>query len=451
MQPFTFVHAADLHLAAPFRGLDAHFFAARNARLGDLLREAGFTALNRLVALCKREKAAFLLLAGDVYNQADGSLKARLALSRAFEELETEGIGVYWAHGNHDPLPEGGPARRWPANVCCFGDRAQRFQVFRDGLLLAVIHGISHASGREVRNLAKILGKEAKKGQAGHFQVGLLHCTVQNTAPGHENYAPCSLTDLTESGFDYLALGHIHKYQKLSDKPMVVYPGSVQGLNINEDGPQGCCLARVSASGRCSVERRALAPLRWKNLSLDIGGLEDEAGSAPEQLDALIRPGLALLERASREEADNPGAQALLCRLELRGRGRLDAALRKSARLADFTEALREAAGVIGADGRTPLVWLKDVKVNSAPDVDFDALRQRGDLLGETLRCLAGLKNPEAAPDAAATLEACQKALADLYEKNPALRRVLRMPEGPELADLAAQAELICLNLLAGE
>ena len=68
--PVTFVHAADLHLDAPFQGIDASDERVRSA-----LVAATYEALDRIVELCLEERADFLVVAGDVYNNRDKSLR----------------------------------------------------------------------------------------------------------------------------------------------------------------------------------------------------------------------------------------------------------------------------------------------------------------------------------------------------------------------------------------
>ena len=63
MRPVRFVHAADLHLGAPFQGVDAS-----DARVRAALLASTYEALDRIVALCLAEKVDFLLIAGDVHN-----------------------------------------------------------------------------------------------------------------------------------------------------------------------------------------------------------------------------------------------------------------------------------------------------------------------------------------------------------------------------------------------
>ena len=82
---FRFVHAADLHLDSPFKGI-----CAESALLATF-QEATFRAFSRIVDLCLREHVAFLLLAGDLFDVKDRSVRARLALRRELERLHAAG------------------------------------------------------------------------------------------------------------------------------------------------------------------------------------------------------------------------------------------------------------------------------------------------------------------------------------------------------------------------
>ncbi|HYO66474.1 MAG TPA: metallophosphoesterase, partial [Archangium sp.] len=95
---FKFVHAADLHLDTPFRGVPA------DSGLTGTFQQATFRAFSRIVDLCLREHVAFLLLAGDLFDAKDRSVRARLVLRRELERLDVAGIQTFIVHGNHDPL-----------------------------------------------------------------------------------------------------------------------------------------------------------------------------------------------------------------------------------------------------------------------------------------------------------------------------------------------------------
>jgi len=111
------VHAADLHLGAPLDSLGVRIGADKAARL----RDRSIGAFGRLIDATIACGADALVLAGDVYDQADREVAAQLRLRRGLERLADEGIRVFVAHGNHDPVVTAyRPASALPSNVTVF-------------------------------------------------------------------------------------------------------------------------------------------------------------------------------------------------------------------------------------------------------------------------------------------------------------------------------------------
>ncbi|MGJ3524212.1 metallophosphoesterase family protein [Nitratidesulfovibrio sp. D1] len=478
MPAFRFVHAADLHLDAAFAGVSRDL----PPRLADRLHRATFTAWERLVELCLAERPDALIIAGDVHNHEDGSLRAQVALRDGCARLADAGVRVFIAHGNHDPLTSRVKSLHWPDGVTVFGPQVEAHPVARDGRVAAVVHGISHETDREGRNLAKRFARAATaqglEVPPGAPQIGVLHCNVGG-APGspvsHDagRYAPCTLDDLAATGLDYWALGHIHLPQVLRARPHVVYPGSTQGLHINEDGPRGCQLVTLHDDGEVELEFRPLAPVRWQvvEVAIDNGGNSGDncgkggdgpgdadtpnGGASLEALHGLI---LEAMQHAAGEDAP-PGAPAFpievtLFRVVLRGRGPLDRQLRRPGAAGALLEMLREAGASLD-----PLVWVKDIELRTRPDVDMDALRRRDDLLGEVLRVAAAVRglpeqpagDPAACPDGLRALAAA--VLGPLYDGARG-RRFLGPSDALPPEDLAAlldDAERICCDMLEAD
>src|ERR1700744_4517690 len=95
MRRFCFVHAADLHLDTPFEGL-----SRTSPAVGEALRDASLASWDALVELTLRRQAAFLLLAGDVYDGAERGLRAQLRFRAALDRLANAGIASFVVHGN---------------------------------------------------------------------------------------------------------------------------------------------------------------------------------------------------------------------------------------------------------------------------------------------------------------------------------------------------------------
>src|SRR5688572_27470187 len=99
MDSLRLIHAADLHLDSPFRGL-----AHSAPKLRDSLQAATLGALERIIDHTIHSKADFLVIAGDIYDSKDRSLRALIGFRKQMERLAERDISVYLVHGNHDPL-----------------------------------------------------------------------------------------------------------------------------------------------------------------------------------------------------------------------------------------------------------------------------------------------------------------------------------------------------------
>lgn len=423
MDEIRYIHAADLHLDTPFRGLAQE--TGQGGRLARLLHDATFIALERLISCCEREKPDFLVLAGDIYNQEDHSVKAQLALRDGCARLERLGIPVFIAHGNHDPLSSRLASVDWPDNVVIFGAEPEIHPLARNGEPLALVHGISHARARESRNLARLFRRD---GSADCFQLGVLHCAVQGEG-ATDRYAPCGLEDLTATGLDAWALGHVHERRILSEQPFIAYPGNPQGLHINETGPRGCLLVTAvphAGGWRCEAEFRDLGPILWEKLAL---ALEDV-----DHLDEVERRLCHALTTLG--EAASPSCEAIMARVTLEGRTPLDGMLRKAATREDLAERLQ----YLGGD--TPGIWLKDLRVETRSLAEREELLRREDLLGETARLAAAMRESRQALH-----ELADPALEPLFEHSR-LRKALTPPDEEQLRALLDEAERLCLDLL---
>ncbi len=424
---FSFIHAADLHLGAPLAGL-----TRQAADLARELERATYAALDNLVTLARKTRPAAVLLAGDVCNSESGSAKAMLSLRDACAALGDLGAIVFMVHGNHDPLTGRGLIS-WPGNVHVFGGEAVTCApITQDTETLALVHGISHTRSEETGNLAGLF----RRAPQDIFQIGLLHCQV-GAASGHLPYAPCTIDDLSRAGMDYWALGHVHKRGQVCARPPVWYPGNIQGLHINEDGPKGCLLVTVRDNQVAAVDFHALAPVEWLNLDVSLDGA-DTLDAAEERIRVALQEVRAVGANAPGDSA--PAITGYLVRLHLAGRTSLDAKLR-GAWGADVLERLR----VWGRE-LSPFIWIKDLRLSTAPDHDLKAMESRDDLLGEALRRLDAWQNdPEALP------RLLDGPLDELYGPRAAQARVagLLPPTADDLREQLAEAARLCVEYLS--
>ncbi len=436
MFSLRYIHAADLHLDAAFKGLGR---ATETQALAEQLRAATFTALDRLVTLCEKEKPDFLVLAGDIYNEEDQSLKAQLHLRDACQRLNTLGIKVFIAHGNHDPLSSRLQMLSWPENTITFDDTVQSHAVRRkeSGEIhdIAIVHGISHASGRESRNLAKAfsrLSASDKENSTQIFQLGVLHCTLENALKA-DRYAPCSLDDLKTTGLDAWALGHVHEGRVINEDPFVAYSGNTQGLHINESGAKGCLVVNVSSKGAGQVNKFEIES-KFHTLSPVIWQCVDVALDDVDNIDEILQRISQSIEQAT--ASADPECTTLILRIRLSGRLELDHELRKPDTLDELLERIRQHTPSV------PLVWIKDIVVATSALQSLETLSKRDDLLGETLRLAQDINNNDEILQ-----NFMQTSLAQLYT-HPKAKHILEIPQGEDAKALLNEAQRLCADMM---
>jgi len=362
--PFTFLHAADLHLDSPFRGLARVPKAVR-----ERLKESTFASFEKLALLARREKVDFVVLSGDLYDAADRSLRAQLRMQKLLAELAEDGIRTFIVHGNHDPENGWQAKLDYPEEVVVFGSsRVEHRPVHnRNGELIAYVYGISYPEAAVRDNLAS--GFEPIPGAP--FHLAVLHANVDGDM-AHDNYAPCRLAELSEKGFHYWALGHVHHRRVLREFPHVVYPGNIQGRSLKETGPKGAYLVRVSETGDVSLEFRDTADVIWMVKQVSIEGIESE-----QELKSRLE---LTMSEAAREAGERPA----VLRLRLEGEGVMHDGLQSETIVAEWLESLREWYG--SPDERDRWVWLDSLEIRTRPAV-IGADPAEGDgFLAELLR-----------------------------------------------------------------
>ncbi|MFB9278236.1 metallophosphoesterase family protein [Cohnella cellulosilytica] len=420
---FTFIHAADLHLDSPFKGLSKAPSAVR-----ERLRESTFAALRRLGELAARERVDFIVLAGDLFDAADRSLRAQLRLQHVLGDLAGHGIRTYIVTGNHDH--EGGTQAKldWPDGVHVFGSSQVecRAALTRGGESAAHIYGISYPTRAVGDNLAL----RFKKREGAPFHIAVLHANV-NGDPAHDDYAPCRLEELAASGFDYWALGHVHDRRVLSEYPHVVYPGNLQGRSVRETGGKGAYVVSVSASGRVDMQFHDLADVLWREIAVSIDGMEREQQLQEALLDAL--------EEARRASA----GRATIARLRLEGRGALHERLMRAEAAEEWLEGLRES--LTPPEEADDWVWPESLHVRTAGELRLERAAEEDGFLGELVR--RGMLEA-ADPEAAKAL--LDEAAAPL-RKQPRLRQWLDSRSREEREQWIRRAMELSASLLRDE
>ena len=239
MSTIRFIHAADLHLDSPFKGMtELPMDQLTN------LRASTFTAFERLIEHALRSNPDFVLIVGDIYDGENRSLLAQLKFQNGMEKLHAAAIPVVISYGNHDHL--GGKWTRFdlPSNVHIFHEDVGEKQLSIRGQEVS-IYGFSYKE-RHIREAMIEHFPMAKNRES--FHIGMLHGSLAGDET-HAVYAPFRKEELLAKNYNYWALGHIHLRQHLHAEPPIVYSGNLQGRHRKERGVKGFYEVELSKAG----------------------------------------------------------------------------------------------------------------------------------------------------------------------------------------------------------
>jgi DNA repair protein SbcD/Mre11 len=281
------LHLADLHVGWVPRDLPSAVAEARRAARDALLDEA--------VALALEERVHAVLIVGDLFDSFDPPAELVRSVRDTLGRLTSAGIVVVTVPGNHDELTYGASvyrreADRWPGLLVREPMPAHlaSLQLGDETLLL---YGLAFVGG--VTDVADALGSLPAAGRLsrneGESSVFLAHGTLVHGAGSirDERSLPLRRDALAAAGYDYLALGHVHRpsEQRLG-RSLAVYPGCVGGKGFDDPGSDAWTLLDVSA-GSARTRRRDLQGPALRDLRLDVSDCND-ADEVTEALSALV-------------------------------------------------------------------------------------------------------------------------------------------------------------------
>lgn len=352
-----FIHAADLHIDSPMRGLDNYDGAP-----ADLLRGATRRALIGLVDLALREKVDLVLLAGDIFDRDLGDFRAALFFREQMIRLVNAGILVFIVKGNHDA--EGQISKRLPdlQGVHVFSSRTAEVIDLAD--LGVAVHGRSFPE----RIVSEDLVPSYHEPVAGRFNIGVLHTSLTGRV-NHDTYAPTNVATLLEKNYDYFALGHVHAREIVRESnPRIAFSGNLQGRDVGETGSKGCELVIVDGNTITSAEHVSLDVVRWHAMSLDVTGLETVTSLAQKFQNDCKNCIAGAQDRLHAMRVTVQG-ESVLHTLEARDPGSIVAAIQAATQ--DF----------VMAD-----LWIESVQLELRSPIDRNAAAQRPDAIGEVVR-----------------------------------------------------------------
>ena len=415
-----FIHAADIHLDSPLRGLERYEGAPVEA-----IRGATRRALENLVDLCVAEDADFLLIAGDLYDGDWRDYNTGLFFVNQMARLSRNGIRVVFIRGNHDAASQLTKNLRPPEGVHELSTRKAETLIFED--IDVAVHGRGYAR----RDVTDDLSATYPEPVPDCFNIGLLH-TALDGREGHDPYAPCGVQGLIAKGYDYWALGHVHQREILGERPWILFSGNLQGRHVRESGPKGASLVTVDEGVVTAVEHRSLDVVRWSLCEVDAADAESGDSVVDKVRAALIN------------EMEAAEGRLLAARVLVVG---VSPAHRE---LSDDPESwknqIRAAVADLGGE-----VWVEKIRFDTRLPMDLDALLAHDDPVAGLLRTLRNLRDEPKA------LEEFGQAFGDLKNKLPheyrQLDDALNLDDPNDLAAMLQDVEQLLIPRLldAGE
>jgi DNA repair protein SbcD/Mre11 len=384
LESFRFIHAADIHLDSPLKGLVGH-----QGRGTERIRAATREAFENMVGDTIKEEASFLIIAGDLYDGDWRDYQTGLYFVQQMGRLAKAHIPAFMVHGNHDAENKITKSLVLPENVRVFSSR--RPETIEIKPLGVALHGQSYRQRDITDNLAAMYPEPKER----MFNIGVLHTGLGGMG-GHENYAPCSIDELVNKGYDYWALGHVHQGGIIHERPYVVFPGNLQGRHIRETGSKGAFLVTVEDGEVAEIVLLQADIVRWATVRVAV----NECRQTMDVVDRMRES----IETAVSKAADG---RLLVCRVVLEGRTDLhDHLLTSTNHL--MAEAQAAAVG-LGEEA----AWVERLLVETEPSLDPATIRAREDALGELQRMM------EHAGEDASLLEQLRTDIGELVSNLP--------------------------------
>lgn len=253
-----FVHIADVHLGAqPDAG--PLYSRQRPRELWD--------TFEHVIRVCEEERTDLLLIAGDLFHRQP-LVRELKEVNYLFSELTH--TKVVFIAGNHDYIRADSNylTFQWSKNVYPLLDEHPQYVDFPE--LRTAVYGLSYHS----REISRPLYDGLKAAGRAPFEILLAH-------GGDDRHIPLDRQALERSGFDYVALGHIHKPQIMS-RDHIIYPGALEPIDKNDTGKHGYVKGEITENG---VRTQWIPCARREYIHLELAvGSEDTTGSIRKQI-----------------------------------------------------------------------------------------------------------------------------------------------------------------------
>lgn len=232
------------------------------------LIDATLNSFERIVEACVDNEVDFLLLTGDTFDEADRSLRARVALRDGFECLEEAGIDVFVVSGPRDSQDAWASFKDLPDNVSLFVPEVDEpTAIMRSGNVLATLQAcLGRSPGNAVQQ-----DESSSMGQSriGPFRIGIIPPFASSGATPDESIIE---TWLSTHRVDYLAVPLPFARTTVTRMEQIAHcPGPATSMTRTDCGPAGCSLVTVEARASIATNTIVTSPVRRETINITIG------------------------------------------------------------------------------------------------------------------------------------------------------------------------------------
>lgn len=257
------LHTGDIHLDAPFSGLDVKLAGQRR----DELRRT----FSRIIEYAAEEKVDIMLIAGDLFDRGFVTPETAHLLVASFRSHPECRYVI--SPGNHDWYNEKSPYEKleFPDNVYIFKKNTVEKFSFDD--ISADVYGFAYTAEREEGNpLAAPIETDGSK-----YNIFVGHCDLTSKS-GNFSIKP---EDIANTNCDYAALGHIHLGTR---EPIEIgntyyaYCGCPEGRSFDECGEKSAILCQMRGDGsyvKSEFSKVLFAKRRYVKLEADVTGVTE--------------------------------------------------------------------------------------------------------------------------------------------------------------------------------
>ena len=245
-----FVHIADMHFDSPFKNL------ADKPGLGDMMRMEQRSAFKKVIEYIQENDISYLFISGDLYEQKYIRKSTIEYINNLFKEIPNTQIFI--SPGNHDPLIKNSYYNQytWNKNVKIFTNRAEKVETQDTDI---------YGCGFDDFYCNKSRINDFEIDNKNRINILVIHGSLNASETLEQNYNPMTKNAVEEKGFDYVALGHIHKRE---DNTNIVYPGSTVPMGFDELKEHGMIVGEIEKN-KLNLQFKKISEIEFEEKYLD--------------------------------------------------------------------------------------------------------------------------------------------------------------------------------------